>query len=58
MYTYNTNYDLNVALNNVNKNWKIEEGSAGLALATGSIPNEDIVIFIHFIWDNLDHKLY
>jgi hypothetical protein len=49
---------LNVSLDNVNKNCRIEEVNAGVALATASIPNEDIAIFIHFICDNLDHKLY
>ena len=49
---------LNVSLDNVNKNRKIEEGNVGIAVATVSIPNEDIAIFIHFIYDNLDHKLY
>ena len=49
---------LNVALDNVNRNWKIEEGNAGVAVVTASIPNEDIAIFKHFICDNLDHKLY
>ena len=49
---------LNVSLDNVNKNWKIEEGNVGVAVAKASIPNEDIAIFIHFICDNLDHKLY
>ena len=49
---------LNVALDNGNRNWKIEEENAGIAVATASIPNEDISIFVHFICDNLDHKLY
>ncbi len=49
---------LNVSLDNVNKNRNIENGNVGIAVATASIPNEDIAIFIHFICDNLDHKLY
>ena len=40
---------LSVSLDNVNKNWKIEEGNTGIAVATASIPNEDIAIFTHFI---------
>ena len=35
---------LNVSLDKVNKNWKIEEGNAGIAVAIASIPNEGIAI--------------
>lgn len=49
---------LNLLLDYVNKNWEIEEGAEGIALDIASIPDDDIGILVHFIRDNLDHKLY